>query len=59
MAFAHVRMKCSYYANAYSSTKMGAVRIKERSKFMKKAELVEKAYKLGKEYEKTYRGCSY
>jgi hypothetical protein len=32
----------------------------ERSKFMKKpiAELGEKAYKLGKEYEKTYRGCS-
>jgi len=25
---------------------------------MKKAELAEKAYRLGKEYEKTYRGCS-
>ena len=37
---------------------MGAVPNEERSEFMKKAELAEKAYRLGKEYEKTYRGCS-
>jgi len=37
---------------------MGTIPNEERSRFMRKTELAEKAYRLGKEHEKTYRGCS-